>query len=130
MLGRTRISGYVFARLGVSEACLLTVLQRAVHFLTEATADPPPETPNEATRADLFTDPVLRQQAQKLALGERGSQPESSAAKRRKRNDSELNTPVELAAQLCRLINLDIGGPMDELESRILSVYLKGCPII
>ncbi len=74
------------------------------------------------TQPVQFADAELRQQAQKLVLRPKSDQSQDSAAKRRKIDDSESSSLLELAAQVCRLVDADLNSQMDELESRIMFV--------
>ncbi len=102
--------------------CLLIVFQRAVDLLRQATASPPTEGPDQMTLPVPFADAELRQQAQKLVLGPKRDQSEDLVAKRRKIDDREPSSLLELAAQVCRLVGADLNSQMDELESRIMFV--------
>ena len=102
--------------------CLLIVFQRAVDLLRQATVSPSTEGHSQITQTAPFADAELRQQAQKLVLRPKSDQSQDSVAKRRKIDDSEPSSLLELTAQVCRLVDADLDSQMDELESRIMCV--------
>lgn len=71
----------------------------------------------------MFVDDKLRLQVQKilprLPMGRFGD----PAAKRQKVDDGDPSLLIELAAQVCQLVDANLDSQMDELESRILFVY-------
>ena len=98
------------------------MFQRAVDLLRQATASPLTEGLNQMTHPVPFDDAELRQQAQRLVLRPKRDQSEDLVAKRRKIDDREPSSLLELAAQVCRLVGADLNSQMDELESRIMFV--------
>jgi serine/threonine-protein kinase ATR len=74
----------------------------------------------------LFVDAELRQQVQKLAFRPKNDQAGVAAAKRRKLGDDQPSLLLELAGQMCRLVDVHSDSPMDELESRMMFVT-PGC---
>ncbi len=103
--------------------CLLIMIQRAVDLLRQATASPLTEGHSQMTQSTPFADAELRQQAQKLVFRPRSDQSQDLVAKRRKIDDSEPSSLLELAAQVCRLVDADLNSQMDELESHIMFVH-------
>ena len=74
----------------------------------------------------MFVDAELRQQVQRLAFRPKNDQTEAAAAKRRKLGDDQSSLLLELAGQMCRLVDVHSDSSMDELESRMMFVT-PGC---
>jgi len=90
-------------------------------------ANPQHQRLENKTKPALFADSMLRQEAEKLALRPKSDHLEGPVAKRHKQNHEEASLSGYLADQLCRLVEIEPGNDMDELEPRILFVAL-GCP--
>jgi len=71
----------------------------------------------------MFADDELRQQVQKLLPRLQTDGSDAPAAKRQKADDGDPSLLIELAAQVCQLVDANLDSQMDELESRILFVY-------
>lgn len=70
----------------------------------------------------MFVDAELRQQVQRLAFRPKNDHTGVPTAKRNKINDSHLPLWLELAGQMCRLVNTHLDSTMEDLESRMMFV--------
>ncbi|KAL2019577.1 hypothetical protein VTK56DRAFT_9474 [Thermocarpiscus australiensis] len=95
---------------------------RAVHLLRQAITSPPTDKFSDGVNPARFVDGQLRQQVQKLAFRPVSVQPTEPARKRRKLSDEPWGL-LELASQLCRLVDADPSSEVAELESHILARF-------
>ncbi|KAK4102952.1 phosphatidyl inositol 3-kinase-like protein [Parathielavia hyrcaniae] len=100
-----------------------TDIWRCVQLLIGATTRHPPGWPSEDTGPSMFIDGELRRQVQQLVIGRNSGDPIVPRAKRRKLNDPEPGLLLELASQVCRLVDADLDSSMDELEPRIIERF-------
>jgi hypothetical protein len=70
----------------------------------------------------MFVDGELRQHVQKFATRQKSDVPRGPVAKRRRVDDETPSVLLEVANQLCRLIDADPSSEIEELEAYIVFV--------
>ncbi|AEO65689.1 uncharacterized protein THITE_119498 [Thermothielavioides terrestris NRRL 8126] len=100
-----------------------TLALRAVLLLRDATVRPLPAQPSAETVPAMFVDGELRQHVQKFATRQKSDVPRGPVAKRRRVDDETPSVLLEVANQLCRLIDADPSSEIEELEAYIVDRF-------
>lgn len=88
-------------------------------MLEQATANPPLGKLDDEVKPTKFVDGLLRERVQRLVLQQKNDQSTDRAPKRRRLNDDP-PLLLELAGQLCQLVDADPSSEVEDLESHIM----------